>query len=42
VVQRLPVRISIDPKDLVVPLAAGMSVEAEVDTKHHRSLAFWN
>jgi membrane fusion protein (multidrug efflux system) len=42
VVQRLPVRISIDPKDLDVPLAAGMSVEAEVDTKHHRSLAFWN
>ena len=40
VVQRLPVRLSIDnPNGL--PLAAGMSVEAEVDTEHHRSLAFW-
>ncbi len=41
VVQRLPVRLSIDnPENL--PLAAGMSVTAEVDTEHHRSLAFWN
>jgi membrane fusion protein (multidrug efflux system) len=41
VVQRLPVRLSIDnPDDL--PLAAGMSVDAEVDTEHRRSLAFWN
>lgn len=41
VVQRLPVRLSIDnPHNL--PLAAGMSVTAEVDTEHHRSLAFWN
>jgi membrane fusion protein, multidrug efflux system len=42
VVQRLPVRLSIDHGDTSVPLAAGMSVEAEVDTEHHRSLAFWN
>jgi membrane fusion protein (multidrug efflux system) len=45
VVQRLPVRISIDDTDANIPLAAGMSVFAEVDTEHHRSLrslAFWN
>jgi membrane fusion protein (multidrug efflux system) len=45
VVQRLPVRISIDNADASMPLAAGMSVLAEVDTEHHRSvrsLAFWN
>ena len=41
VVQRLPVRLSIDPRQEDVPLAAGMSVVAEVDTQHHRSLAFW-
>jgi membrane fusion protein (multidrug efflux system) len=41
VVQRLPVRLSIDHND-GVPLAAGMSVEATVDTEHHRSLAFWD
>ncbi len=41
VVQRLPVRLSIDDNG-GVPLAAGMSVNAEVDTEHHRSLAFWN
>jgi membrane fusion protein (multidrug efflux system) len=41
VVQRLPVRLSIDLGDLNVPLAAGMSVIAEVDTEYHRSLAFW-
>jgi membrane fusion protein (multidrug efflux system) len=41
VVQRVPVRLSID-RDGKVPLAAGMSVEAEVDTQHHRSLAFWD
>ena len=41
VVQRLPVRLSIDD-DGGLPLAAGMSVTAEVDTEHHRSLAFWN
>jgi len=42
VVQRLPVRLSIDRSDDAVPLAAGMSVDVEVDTRHHRSLAFWN
>ena len=41
VVQRLPVRLSIDDNG-EVPLAAGMSVEVSVDTEHHRSLAFWN
>jgi membrane fusion protein, multidrug efflux system len=41
VVQRLPVRLSIDDTG-GLPLAAGMSVNAEVDTEHHRSLAFWN
>ena len=40
VVQRLPVRLSIDDNN-GLPLAAGMSVDAEVDTEHHRSLAFW-
>jgi membrane fusion protein (multidrug efflux system) len=48
VVQRLPVRISLANADPSMPLAAGMSVVAEVDTEHHRSLgslgslAFWN
>jgi membrane fusion protein (multidrug efflux system) len=37
VVQRLPVRLSIE-RDGDVPLAAGMSVVAEVDTRHRR----WN
>jgi membrane fusion protein (multidrug efflux system) len=41
VVQRLPVRLSIDAGQAAVPLAAGMSVMATVDTQHHRSLAFW-
>ena len=41
VVQRLPVRLSIDPGSTELPLAAGMSVVVEVDTQHHRSLAFW-
>jgi membrane fusion protein (multidrug efflux system) len=41
VVQRLPVRLSIDPGQADLPLAAGMSVVAEVDTHHHRSPAFW-
>ncbi len=42
VVQRLPVRLSIDRGPTNLPLAAGMSVVAEVDTEHRRSLAFWN
>ena len=41
VVQRLPVRLAIDPGQADLPLAAGMSVVVEVDTQHHRSLAFW-
>jgi membrane fusion protein (multidrug efflux system) len=41
VVQRLPVRLSIDRQQSDLPLAAGMSVVAIVDTRHHRSLAFW-
>jgi membrane fusion protein (multidrug efflux system) len=40
VVQRLPVRLSIDDADPKLPLAAGMSTTAEVDTEHQR-LAFW-
>ena len=42
VVQRLPVRLSIDQRDPSLPLAAGMSVTATVDTRYHRSLDFWN
>jgi membrane fusion protein, multidrug efflux system len=42
VVQRLPVRLSIDASHADVPLASGMSVIAEVDTQHRRSLRFWN
>ena len=41
VVQRLPVRLSIDSGQADLPLAAGMSVVAEVDTQHRRSLEFW-
>jgi membrane fusion protein, multidrug efflux system len=41
VVQRLPVRLSIDQGHADLPLAAGMSVVAEVDTQHHRSPVFW-
>lgn len=41
VVQRLPLRLSIDANQASLPLAAGMSVVAEVDTNHHRSLRFW-
>jgi membrane fusion protein (multidrug efflux system) len=38
VVQRLPVRLSIDPGDDRARLASGMSVRVKVDTGHHRSL----
>jgi membrane fusion protein (multidrug efflux system) len=41
VVQRLPVRIAIDHPGQA-PLAAGMSVVAEVDTGQRSSFAFWN
>jgi membrane fusion protein (multidrug efflux system) len=40
VVQRVPVRIYLDPNDrMVKKLKAGMSVYATIDTKHKRSLA---
>ncbi|HET6239779.1 MAG TPA: HlyD family secretion protein [Acetobacteraceae bacterium] len=39
VVQRIPVRISVPHKDGDPDLRAGMSVEAEIDTGHHRTLA---
>jgi len=38
VVQRLPVRLSIDPGGADGPLAAGMSVKVKVDTGRRRSL----
>ena len=41
VVQRLPVRLSIERGSSDLPLAAGMSVVVSVDTRHQRSLAFW-
>jgi membrane fusion protein (multidrug efflux system) len=40
VVQRLPVRVDIDPARDRPALAAGMSVKVKVDTNHHRSLPF--
>jgi membrane fusion protein (multidrug efflux system) len=42
VVQRLPVRLSIDPGPADKPLAAGMSVVARVDTGRSRSFWPWN
>jgi membrane fusion protein, multidrug efflux system len=41
VVQRLPIRLSIDANHSKVPLASGMSVTASIDTRHHRSLFSW-
>ena len=38
VVQRIPVRITVERKDGDPELRAGMSVEAEIDTGHHRTL----
>ncbi len=38
VVQRIPVRITIERAPNDPPLRAGMSVEAEIDTGHHRTL----
>ena len=38
VVQRIPVRLRIVPAEGQPPLRAGMSVEVEIDTQHHRSL----
>jgi membrane fusion protein (multidrug efflux system) len=39
VVQRIPVRIHVERKAGDPELRAGMSVEAEIDTGHHRTLA---
>ena len=39
VVQRIPVRISVDHTQGGLDLRAGMSVEAEIDTGHRRTLA---
>jgi membrane fusion protein (multidrug efflux system) len=39
VVQRIPVRITVDRKPGDPELRAGMSVEADIDTGHHRTLA---
>lgn len=39
VVQRIPLRIRIDHKPGQMPLRAGMSVTAEVDTHHRRTLS---
>jgi len=39
VVQRIPVRITVQHRDGDPNLRAGMSVEAEIDTGHHRTLS---
>ncbi|MGH7066358.1 MAG: HlyD family secretion protein, partial [Acetobacteraceae bacterium] len=39
VVQRIPLRIALDPQAGAPPLRDGMSVEVSVDTGHHRTLA---
>jgi len=39
VVQRIPVRVRIDPKSDKPPLRAGMSVTVEIDTGHRRGLS---
>jgi len=39
VVQRLPVRVHVDPKSDQLPLRAGMSVTVDIDTGHHRTLS---
>ena len=39
VVQRLPVRIEIDPADAMPPLRAGMTASIEIDTERDTSLA---
>jgi membrane fusion protein (multidrug efflux system) len=39
VVQRIPVRIAVDRKPGDPDLRAGMSVEADIDTGHHRTLS---
>jgi membrane fusion protein (multidrug efflux system) len=39
VVQRLPVRLKVEPNDKAPPLRAGMSVVVEIDTGHTRTLS---
>lgn len=39
VVQRIPLRVRVDRRPGDPPLRTGMSVEVEIDTGHHRSLA---
>jgi membrane fusion protein (multidrug efflux system) len=39
VVQRIPVRITVEPGAEGLPLRAGMSVEASIDTGHRRTLS---
>jgi membrane fusion protein, multidrug efflux system len=39
VVQRIPVRVQVDPKSQSLPLRAGMSVTVEIDTGHRRGLS---
>ena len=39
VVQRIPVRIKVERSEGDPELRSGMSVEAEIDTGHRRSLA---
>ncbi len=41
VVQRLPVRLKIDPQESGRTLRAGMSVVVDIDTKHKRPLPKW-
>jgi membrane fusion protein, multidrug efflux system len=38
-VQRIPVRIHVNPLSNNLPLRAGMSVTVDVDTGHHRTLS---
>ena len=39
VVQRVPVRVDINPDPNQPPLSAGLSVEVSIDTHHHRTLS---
>lgn len=41
VVQRLPLRLKIEPSEGAPPLRAGMSVVVEIDTQHRRPLPRW-
>ena len=41
VVQRLPIRLKIEPSADAPPLRAGMSVVVEIDTEHRRPLPHW-